>query len=174
MSAAKKPVEVPANADTGAVTAKKIAPMGKAIVLKPLQSEKTYGISSGGVYVFGVDKAVNKQEIAKAVEKVYGVTVVAVRTANAKGKVKRLYKNRKYEVGSRTDVRKAYVSLKDGDQIPIFAAVEEAEAEAEKAEKKAAKREAKQSAAATTSKETSRRSGGFARRILRQNKSGER
>lgn len=110
-----------------------------SIILKPLMSEKTYGISTSGIYVFGVDKSVNKHEIAKAVEKAYGVTVTDVRTANAKGKVKRLYKNRKYETGSRSDVRKAYVTLKKGDQIPIFAAIEEAEEQAEKADKKAKK-----------------------------------
>jgi hypothetical protein len=63
------------------------------------------------------------------------VTVVNVRTIIQKGKVKRLYRNRRYETGKRSDVKKAYVTLKSGDAIPIFAAVEEQEEKAEKTAK---------------------------------------
>ena len=123
----------------------------KTIVLKPRMSEKTYGMSPNGVYVFVVETGVNKHEIAKAVEDTYGVTVVDVRTATQKGKVKRQYRNRRFVTGQRSDIKKAYVTLKEGDQIPIFAAVEEAEEKAEKtakavekaAEKKAKKEEKK-------------------------------
>lgn len=110
------------------------------ITLKPRMSEKTYEISSNGVYVFEVDKSVNKHEVANAVEKAYGVTVTNVRTVIVKGKEKRLYRNKRFETGKRADVKKAYVTLKAGDRIPIFAAVEEAEAEAEKASAKAEKK----------------------------------
>lgn len=123
------------------------------ISLKPRMSEKSYAMSSNGVYVFDIDKSFNKHEIADAVEKTYSVTVTGVRTVITKGKAKRSYRNRRYENGRRSDVKKAYVTLKEGDAIPIFAAVEEEEAKAEKttktlekvAEKSAAK-EAKQEA----------------------------
>ncbi len=117
-----------------------------AITLKPRMSEKTYAQSANGVYVFEVDKSVNKHDIAEAVEKVYGVSVVDVRTVISKGKVKRIYRNRRFTTGKRSDIKKAYVTLKSGDQIPIFAAVEEAEAAEEKAiekQEKKAKKEAK-------------------------------
>ena len=114
--------------------------MSKTITLKPRMSEKAYATSQTGVYVFNVDKDANKHDIAAAVEATYDVTVEAVRVVVAKGKTKRLYRNRKFEVGRRATVKKAYVTLKAGDQIPIFAAVEEAEAEVEKAEKKAEKK----------------------------------
>ena len=120
--------------------------MKKQITLKPRMSEKTYELSTSGVYVFDVDKSLNKHEISKAVEDTYGVTVEDIRTVVAKGKVKRLYRNRKFETGKRADVKKAYVTLKAGDQIPIFAAVEEAEKQEEKTQeavKKAAEKKAK-------------------------------
>lgn len=115
----------------------------KHLTLKPRMSEKTYAISTTGVYVFDVDTSANKHEIADAVEQTYDVTVVNVRTVTVKGKVKRIYRNRRFTTGTRSDVKKAYVTLKEGDSIPIFAAVEEAEAEAEKAEAKADKKKAK-------------------------------
>lgn len=104
-------------------------------VLKPRMSEKTYGISASGVYVFDTSPSTNKHEIAKAVESAYGVTVINVRTVIAKGKEKRVYRNRRFLTGVRPDVKKAYVTLKKGDAIPIFAAVEEAEEKAEKSAK---------------------------------------
>ncbi|MCA9324274.1 50S ribosomal protein L23 [Candidatus Saccharibacteria bacterium] len=110
-----------------------------SIVLKPRMSEKTYAQSEKGVFVFDVDGSLNKHQIAEAVEKTYEVTVETVRVVVAKGKTKRLYRNRRYETGVRQDVKKAYVTLKKGDHIPIFAAIEQAEEEAEKADKKAKK-----------------------------------
>ena len=116
------------------------------ITLKPRMSEKTYALSADGVYVFDIDKSVNKHEVANAVEKTYEVTVTNVRTVITKGKKKRSYRNRRYENGVRSDVKKAYVTLKKGDAIPIFAAVEEAEEKQQKTTKvleKAAEKKAK-------------------------------
>jgi large subunit ribosomal protein L23 len=123
------------------------------LTLKPKMSEKTYVLSNDGVYVFEVDKEFNKHQISDAVEKTYKVTVTKIRTVTSKGKQKRSYRNRKYEIGTRSDTKKAYVTLKEGDAIPIFAAVEEAEQKAEKTTKtlekvseKNAKKEAKKEA----------------------------
>jgi large subunit ribosomal protein L23 len=116
------------------------------ITLKPRMSEKTYAMSQTGVYVFDVDTSVNKHEIADAVEGVYEVSVETVRTVTVKGKAKRMYRKRRYENGRRSDVKKAYVTLKEGDQIPIFAAAEEQEVKEEKAQetiKKVADKKAK-------------------------------
>lgn len=130
------------------------------ITLKPRMSEKTYAMSATGVYVFNVDTDVNKHEIADAVEKTYDVTVVDVRTVIVKGKAKRLYRKRRYENGRRSDVKKAYVTLKAGDAIPIFASVEESEEKVEKTQKtvdkiaeKSAKKEAKSTKKAVKGKE---------------------
>ena len=108
-----------------------------SIVLKPRMSDKTYAHSENAVFVFVVDKDLNKHQIAEAVEKTYDVNVETVNIVVQKGKTKRMYKNRKYERGTRSDIKKAYVTLKEGQSIPIFAAVEEAAAETEdKKEKK--------------------------------------
>lgn len=121
------------------------------IILKPRMSEKTYAQSNDGVYVFDVDKSVNKHEVADEVEKTYKVTVTNVRTTIIKGKAKRVYRNKRFEAGRRSDVKKAYVTLKKGDAIPIFAAVEEAEAAEEKATDKKAKKDSKKDSKAKKS-----------------------
>ncbi len=131
-----------------------------AITLKPRMSEKSYALSMDRVYVFDVSTDINKHQIADTVEETYGVTVTDVRTTIIKGKAKRLYRNKRYEVGRRSDVKKAYVTLKEGDAIPIFAAVEEEEAKAEKTSKtlekvaeKQAKKEAKKDKKSAKGKE---------------------
>jgi large subunit ribosomal protein L23 len=122
--------------------------MSKTLILKPRQSEKTYATSLAlNTYVFDVPKSSNKIEVAAAVTEQYGVTVTNVRTILVKGKKARsirLGKYRKNVMGQRSDYKKAYVTLKDGDTLPIFAAVQEAEAAeakvAEKVEKEATKK----------------------------------
>jgi large subunit ribosomal protein L23 len=121
------------------------------IVLKPRMSEKAYGVSQlRNTYVFDVDGDANKHTVARAVSEQYTVTVLAVRVVNQKGKVKRtVRKGGRPSMGRTSDNKKAYVTLKAGDTLPIFAAIEEAEAKeakvAEKVEKAAAKAEAKES-----------------------------
>ncbi len=116
------------------------------IVLKPKMSEKTYALSNSRVYVFNVDSSLNKHQVAKTVEQTYEVVVTKVNMVNTKGKAKRAYKGRKFENGMRSDLKKAYVTLAEGNAIPIFAAVEEAEVKAEKSTevaKKSAEKAAK-------------------------------
>lgn len=121
-----------------------------SIVLKPRMSEKAYGVSQlRNTYVFDVERAANKHTIARAVSEQYGVTVTEVNVSNQKGKMKRtVRKGGRPTVGYQSDVKKAYVTLKAGDTLPIFAAIEEAEAKdaetAEKLEKAAAKAELKE------------------------------
>lgn len=123
--------------------------MSKTLSLKPQMSEKTYASSQAtNTFVFLVPMSTNKIQIASAVEDQFEVGVTGVRTAVYKGKQARsirLGKYRKNVMGRRSNFKKAYVTLKAGDTIPVFAAVEEAEAAeakaAEKAEKKARKEE---------------------------------
>ncbi len=120
--------------------------MSKTILLKPRMSEKTYAQSNDRVYVFVVPTDVNKFEISKTVQDTYDVTVTNVRTSITKGKPVRSYKNKRFINGKRSDFKKAYVTVKEGDAIPIFAAVEEAEEKADKNAKiaeKVAKKQAK-------------------------------
>jgi large subunit ribosomal protein L23 len=116
-----------------------------SIILKPRVSEKSYAQSANRVFIFDVDTDLNKHQIAEAVAKTYEVTVTGVRIVVQKGKEKRYYRNRRYENGVRSDIKKAYVTLKEGQSIPIFASVEQEEVaeEADKKAKKAKKKEEK-------------------------------
>lgn len=131
--------------------------MSLSLILKPRVSEKAYGLSQvRNTYVFDVERSANKHTIARAVEAQYEVTVTEVNIMNAKGKAKRtVRKGGRPTIGRTSDVKKAYVTLKDGDSLPIFAAVEEEAAKeakvneqmakaAEKADKKAAKQAEKE------------------------------
>lgn len=111
------------------------------MIIKPRMSEKAYALSQAdNTYVFEVPKNANKHTVAAAVAAQYGVTVEDVRIMNVKGKAKRtLVKRSRPIAGRQSDKKRAYVTVKQGDIIPVFAAVEEAEKEAAKAAKKGAK-----------------------------------
>jgi large subunit ribosomal protein L23 len=70
-------------------------------------------------YVFAVDRRANKIEIAGAVEKLFKVKVLEVRTMNMVGKKKRLGKT----VGEKPSWKKAIVSLAEGNRIEIYEGV---------------------------------------------------
>ena len=84
-------------------------------VLKgPVFSEKAQLLGqSGTVQVFKVDINATKLEIKKAVEKLFGAEVLKVNTTITKGKTKRFGRT----LGRRSDVKKAYVTLKAGQEI---------------------------------------------------------
>lgn len=97
----------------------------KDIQLLPRISEKAYNQADrNNVYVFVVPTSANKIEIKKAVETTYSVTVTNVRTMVQDGKQARsirLKQRGRYVMGRRSDIKKAYVTLKEGDEIPVFA-----------------------------------------------------
>jgi ribosomal protein L23 len=104
--------------------------MDKQLALKPRLSEKTYGLSEKrNVFTFDVPAGTNKHTVARAVAAQYEVTVTGVRIANIAGKAKRTISQKGKLVGNgRTiAIKKAYVTLKVGDNIPIFKGVKEAE-----------------------------------------------
>jgi ribosomal protein L23 len=105
--------------------------MSKTMPLKPRLSEKTYAQSEAlNVYTFEVPEDATKLTIADAVKAQYDVAPLKVRIAAVAGKSKRTYKKstRSSVTGMRSGIKKAYVTLKEGDTLPIFAAVEEANA----------------------------------------------
>ncbi|HET9850679.1 MAG TPA: 50S ribosomal protein L23 [Candidatus Saccharimonadales bacterium] len=102
--------------------------MSKSAALKPKISEKSYGLAeTANTYVFAVDKTVNKHDLARSVAAQYEVTVMRVRIAGTAGKTRRSVRGRGRNIfrGQTSPVRKAYVTLKEGDKLPIFSAVEE-------------------------------------------------
>jgi len=87
------------------------------IIRRPLITEKsTRQKEESRQYVFEVHRDANKIEIQSAVEQLFKVTVLQVRTSNVLGKVKRL--GRRY--GKRPDWKKAIITLKEGDRIDFF------------------------------------------------------
>lgn len=115
--------------------------MSKSMTLKPRVSEKSYEHSEKlNVYTFQVPTNSNKMTVAEAVSSQFGVTVTNVNTIVSKGKAKTTYRKRGGRTaGSRADTKKAFVTLKSGDKIPIFASEEDTKAEAKKAKKIAGK-----------------------------------
>ena len=109
--------------------------MSKSLTLKPRVSEKTYALSEeSNTYVFEVPKGASKQLVGNAVAAQYEVTVTNVRVSATPGKSQRTYRRggRVTHTGQRSGIRKAFVTLKEGDKLPIFASVEESETPKEK------------------------------------------
>ena len=117
--------------------------MSNTVLLKPRVSEKAYGQSQlQNVYVFEVPKGTGKLEVAAAVKAQFDVTVLAVNMLNVKGKVKRtVRRGGRPTTGKRADFKKAYVTIKEGDSIPLFAEDDTAKSakEAEKASERNSK-----------------------------------
>ena len=102
--------------------------MSKLVHIRPRVSEKAYATAQNGVYIFVVTTDVNKVQIAEAVASQFNVEVVSVNTVTQKGKAVRFYRKGKFDIGNRSDMKKAYVRIKEGQSIPIFAADEQVEA----------------------------------------------
>ncbi len=130
-------------------------------MITPRATEKSYNAQTQNTYMFFVPKKASKQEIAKLVATEYKVTVVDVRTANRKGKATRFSRGKHAYPGItyREDHKLAYITVKDGDKIPVFEDVKaeepkKAEKKAEaKAEKKTAKKVVKKAKTTKAAKE---------------------
>lgn len=119
----------------------------------PRATEKAYAEESKRTYVFYVPKSASKQEVAKQISTAFKVTVVDVRTAIHKGKPTRFSRGKHAYPGTtfRQDHKVAYITVKEGDKIPVFEeekpadtkADKKAEKEVKKLEKKSAKAEKK-------------------------------
>ena len=90
------------------------------IIKKPLITEKTsIQKETSNQITFEVDRCANRVEIKKAVEKIFSVNVLGVRTMQVKGKKKKRGK----VIGKRRDWKKAIVTLIPGDRIEFFEGV---------------------------------------------------
>ena len=87
------------------------------VIRRPLVTEKTTRLREDGqTLAFEVARAATKIEIKHAVEKLFGAKVADVRTALGQGKVKRQGRF----MGRRSDWKKAYVRLPEGEKMPEF------------------------------------------------------
>ena len=93
------------------------------VIIRPVVSEKTYVLAELGKYTFRVADMAHKTQIRQAVEQLFDVKVVAVRTSSVKSKPKR----RGQTKGRTRQWKKAVVQVREGDSIPIFRGLEGAE-----------------------------------------------
>lgn len=91
--------------------------MYEDIVLEPVVSEKSWGGQDEGKYSFKVHPDANKVEIRKAIEHIFKVKVLNVRTMQMHGKPKRV---RFYQPGRRAHWKKAVVQLAPGQRIDVY------------------------------------------------------
>lgn len=96
------------------------------LVITPRVSEKAYGLAEEkNTYVFVVPLSTNKIELKKVVQEEYEVDVININIVRIKGKLKKSYTRGKTVKGHRKDIKKAYVTIKEGQSIPVFAAQEQ-------------------------------------------------
>ena len=93
------------------------------IIIRPVVSEKTYVLAEAGKYTFRVHEKAHKTQIRQAIEQLFDVHVVDVRTASVKSKPKR----RGQSSGRTRSWKKAYVQVREGEAIPIFQGLEGSE-----------------------------------------------
>lgn len=89
------------------------------VIVSPSITEKSTLLSEHNQVVFNVRRTATKPDIKTAVELLFNVKVKAVNTLNRKGKVKRF----KGIIGRRSDVKKAVVTLEEGQRIDITTGV---------------------------------------------------
>ena len=90
------------------------------VIIRPVVSEKTFVLAEAGKYTFRVHDKAHKTQIRQAVEDLFEVKVVGVRTASVKSKPKR-----RGQISGRTrQWKKAIVQVREGDTIPIFQSFE--------------------------------------------------
>lgn len=92
------------------------------VLIKPILTEKQTAISEKfpNRYGFRVAPSANKVEIKKAVEELYGVSVVSVNTANYSGKQKSRFTKAGVIKGKTSAYKKAIITLKEGESIDFF------------------------------------------------------
>jgi large subunit ribosomal protein L23 len=83
------------------------------IILALIRTEKSTLHEPEGKYLFLVKKESNKLQIKQSVEQIYKVKVKAVNTLISRGKLKRV----RYKLGKTPDLKKALVTLKEGQKI---------------------------------------------------------
>ena len=88
------------------------------VVLEPIVSEKSYALLEDNVYTFKVHPDASKPEISDAIESIFNVRVLKVNTLNRGGKRRRNRRSATY--GKKSDIKRAYVTLAEGDRIELF------------------------------------------------------
>ena len=92
------------------------------VIIRPLVTEKSthqashHSVSRGGAYSFEVHPEASKVEIKDAIQKLYGVNVLSVRTSNKQGKVRRY----RWRWGQTRKTKKAVIVVDSNSHIDMF------------------------------------------------------
>jgi large subunit ribosomal protein L23 len=90
------------------------------VIIRPVVSEKSYALATVGKYTFRVHPDAHKTQIKQAIEQLFDVAVLDVRTSSVPSKPKR----RGYTSGRTRAWKKAVIQVREGDTIPIFQGLE--------------------------------------------------
>jgi large subunit ribosomal protein L23 len=90
------------------------------VIIRPVVSEKSYVLATAGKYTFRVHPDAHKTQIKQAVEELFDVDVLEVRTSSVPSKPKR----RGFTSGRTREWKKAVVQVQPGQTIPIFQGLE--------------------------------------------------
>ena len=93
------------------------------LIIRPVISEKSFALAEAGKYTFRVHDSAHKTEIRQAIESLFDVHVIEIRTAWVKSKPKR----RGQTAGRSRHWKKAIVQVASGETIPIFRGLEASE-----------------------------------------------
>ena len=93
------------------------------VIIRPIVTERSFDLMEQGKYTFEVARKAPKEEIADAIEKLFGVHVAKVNTMWVKSKNKRV----RYQAGKTRTWKKAVVTIAAGEQIEVFAPQQAAE-----------------------------------------------
>jgi large subunit ribosomal protein L23 len=88
----------------------------RSVLIRPVVSEKSYALLAANKYTFRVHSRAHKVQVRQAVEEIFGVRVLEVRTLGVKSKPKR----RGYTSGRTREWKKAIVELHPDDSIELF------------------------------------------------------
>jgi large subunit ribosomal protein L23 len=90
------------------------------VIVRPVVSEKSFALAEAGKYTFRVHDRAHKTQIRQAIEQLFDVHVLEVRTSSVKSKPKR----RGHTSGRSRQWKKAIVEVRPGQTIPIFRGLE--------------------------------------------------
>ncbi|MFL5894562.1 MAG: 50S ribosomal protein L23 [Thermoleophilaceae bacterium] len=88
----------------------------RSVLIRPVVSEKSYALLAANKYTFRIHPDANKTQVRQAVEDIFGVRVLDVRTVNVRSKPKR----RGWSSGRTREWKKAVVQLHEDDSIELF------------------------------------------------------
>ena len=88
----------------------------REVLIRPVVSEKSYALMAANKYTFRIHPEANKTQVRQAVEDVFGVRVLDVRTVSVRSKPKR----RGWTAGRTREWKKAVVQLHEDDSIELF------------------------------------------------------